>query len=66
LGTTSLVLGLAFFLFGFGFIVIALFYSSSTLEFIVGSFAIAIPLIVVGSLFLRKFDSDRKKEKKLR
>ncbi len=67
MGTTSLVLGLVFFLFGFGIVGIVLLSSQPTQDdwysSLFGSFIISIPLVIVGSLFLRKYDRDKKKEK---
>jgi len=65
-GTTSLVLGLVFYLFGFSLVGLVLLSSQPTADdwydSLFGSFIIAIPLIIVGSLLLRKYDRDKKKE----
>jgi len=64
MGTASLVIGLILILGGFGMFLVG--NDDPTLEwhfFFLAQLIIAIPLIVVGGLLLRKYDRDKKKEK---
>ncbi len=64
MGTASLVIGLILILGGFGIFLGG--NDDPTLAwhfFFLAQLIIAIPIIVVGALFLRKYDRDRKKEK---
>ena len=68
MGTASLVIGLALIIIGFGFIINEIMDVESTVEewgseVLVVILVLGIPLIVVGSLFLRKYDRGKKKEK---
>ena len=68
MGTASLVFGLALIIIGFGFIINEIIDVEPTVEewgseVLVVILVLGIPLIVVGSLLLRKYDRDKKKEK---
>jgi len=66
-GTASLVVGIGFMLVGFAVIAQGFLGTYFTLEqmrdWIIFNAIIGIPLVIVGALFLRKYDSDKKKEK---
>jgi len=61
LGTTSLVLGIGLIVFGLAYWLImeAVPWFVDTLNVLI----ISIPSIIIGALFLRKYDKDKKKEK---
>ena len=68
MGTASLVIGTILIGFGFSILIIPTLDTSLMSEkdigfSIIGESVIAIPLIVFGVFFLKKFDKDRKKEK---
>ncbi len=69
MGTASLAIGFGLIAGGF---YMMFFYEPINAEFMtedqlleegIGALIISIPCIVIGALFLRKFDKDRKKEK---
>ena len=70
MGTASLVFGLG--LIGIGLVVAYNgftakgFTETDVLNYFVGSLILSIPAFVLGGLLLRKYDRDKKKEKKLR
>jgi len=68
MGVAGLALGLIFFVFGSGIIGMILLGEAPTQEEwneqLLGSLIIGIPLIVVGLLFFRKHESDKKKSDK--
>ena len=69
MGTASLVIGIACIISGFYVIFIwgegeVLTEEEEELAYSLYSLMIGVPLIVVGGLILRKFDRDRKKEKR--
>jgi len=67
MGTAGLVLGTVLILFGFFLISIILLSQAPTQEewndSLLSILIISIPMIVIGSLLLRKHDRDKKKEK---
>jgi len=67
MGTASLVIGLGLTILGFYFIFDALttvYYTDEERDALLGgNFFLAVPLITVGALLLRKYDRDKKKEK---
>jgi len=68
-GTASLVFGLILIGFGLFFslwMFVEMIQGGGQVEFVyygLGFLIFAVPIFVVGGLFLRKFDKDRKKEK---
>jgi len=65
LGTASLVAGIGLMLIGFGVIGKVMlgtyFTMQSMIDYITLNLFFGIPLVVVGALFLRKYDKDMKK-----
>jgi len=66
MGTASLVIGTALIIIGFGLIMNEVFDPEPTAqelgeEVLAVTVVLGIPLIVAGSLFLRKYDRDKKK-----
>ena len=68
MGTASLIAGIGFMIVGFAVIAEGFLGSYLTLEqmrdWIIFNSIIGIPLVVVGALFLRKYDKDKKKDLK--
>jgi len=68
LGTASLIAGIGFMLVGFAVIAQGLLGTYPTIgqmmDGIVLNMVFGIPFVLVGVLLLRKYDKDRKKEKK--
>ena len=65
MGTASLVIGLGLIIIGF-FLAVYVLTSPTTEEFqyvLLGTLIISAPPIAIGGLLLRKYDSDKKKEK---
>ena len=67
MGTASLIGGIGFMLVGFAVIaqgMLGEFYTmDQMMGYIILNSIIGIPLIIVGALFLRKYDRGKKKEK---
>jgi len=65
LGTASLVIGFILIIIGFMIILLMLLTNAPTQEEwfdqVLGSLIVGIPIIVVGAVFLRKYDKDKRK-----
>jgi len=66
-GTASLIAGIGFMLVGFAVIGQGMLGSYYTVEQMMDTITlnliIGLPLVVIGALFLKKYDRDKKKEK---
>ena len=65
MGTLSLILGISLIVLSFGIIAFSLFYPTPELKDwfmgIFGSLIFAIPMIIIGAIFIRRYDKDKKK-----
>jgi hypothetical protein len=68
MGIGSLAIGIGFIILGFGIIILptdtSLMSDEDEEQLIIVELILALPSIAIGGLFLRKYDKDKKKEKK--
>ena len=67
MGTASLIVGIGFMLVGFAVIAQGMLTTYYTIEQMIDiitlNLIIGLPFVVIGALFLKKYDRDKKKEK---